>query len=96
MWIQLKAEIGAWVEVKRAADADLDRVKRSVIVRDLVEADGGGLSPEVRRRPRSLMCWRGVQPRGEKTSPELDVPAGGSAPRCVCVGGWANLDVCRE
>lgn len=43
----LKAEIDAWRRARALSDHELDRVKRSVIVRDLVDGDGAGLPPEV-------------------------------------------------
>ena len=44
----LKADIVAWHKAKEETDKDLDKVKRSVIVKDLVEGGGnGGLPPEV-------------------------------------------------
>jgi len=45
---ELKSEIEAWRAARDESDHELDRVKRSVIVRDLVDGDGNeGLPPEV-------------------------------------------------
>jgi len=45
---ELKSEIEEWCAARDETDHELDRVKRSVIVRDLVDGDGDeGLPPEV-------------------------------------------------
>ena len=48
---ELRAEIEAWRAEKARADEDLDRVKRSVIVRDLVDGEAG-LPAEVPPPPK--------------------------------------------